>query len=62
MVPPLLYTSIPAGVVAVNGATEFILFNAILGGSKPMFVLSNSSKELALMVFGLLPIFTYALA
>src|SRR6478735_3168180 len=56
--PPLLYTSIPAGTGATSGETEFTLVKATRGGKNPLLVLSNSSKEFALMVFGLSPILT----
>jgi hypothetical protein len=51
----------PAGTVPVSGDTTVTSFKAILGGRKPLLVLSNSRSELASMVFGLFPILTWAL-
>src|SRR5690242_17057245 len=61
MLPPELYTIIPFGTVAVKGLAELTLLNATRGGKKPLFVLSSSNIELALILFGLSPIFTCAL-
>src|SRR5689334_13758776 len=51
----------PDGTVPVKGATKFALFNATRGGRKPLLVLSSSNNEFELIVFGLLPILTWAL-
>jgi hypothetical protein len=60
--PAILYTIIPAGTVPVKGEVLVKLTRATLGVRKPLFVLSSSSREFALIVFGLSPILTCAFA